>query len=158
VTSRIVVALRVPGSPERAFRVFTEETALWWRDDQMVRFTPRSPGEMAFEPPEGGRPGRFVERLPNGKVFEIGQVSVWDPGRRLQFAWRQASFAPGQGTEVEITFEAAGGETRVTVEHRGWDGVPAENAARHHMPLLLFSQHHAAWWRAQLASLKERTR
>ena len=157
MTSRVIVAMRVPGSPERAFRVFTEEVALWWRDNPLFRFTPRSPGAPAFEPPGEGGPGRFVERLESGKVFEIGQVSGWEPGRRLVFGWRQAGFAPDQHTEVEVTFEPIGEETRITVEHRGWDGVPTDNVARHGMASPLFERRYAGWWRTLLASLGERT-
>jgi uncharacterized protein YndB with AHSA1/START domain len=156
VSSRIVVALRVPGSPERAFRVFTEETGLWWRDNGWFRFTPRSPGGVAFEPPTDGQPGRFVERLPNGKLFEIGEITAWEPGRRLAFGWRQATFAPDQHTEVEITFEAVGEETRITVEHRGWDSVPAGHVARHGMNNLKLGQRHGGWWRSLLENLRER--
>jgi uncharacterized protein YndB with AHSA1/START domain len=156
MSSRIVVALRVPGSPERAFRVFTEEIGLWWRDDPLFRLTPRSPGVMAFEPPGDGVPGRLVERLPNGKTFLVGEVSVWEPGRRLVFGWRQAAFTPDQHTEVEVTFEPVDEETRITVEHRGWDSVPAQHVARHGMAEGYFARRHGEWWHKLLAALGER--
>ncbi|HKA49646.1 MAG TPA: SRPBCC domain-containing protein, partial [Candidatus Dormibacteraeota bacterium] len=68
-------------------------------------------------------------------------------------SWRQASFAPGQETEVHVRFEAAGDETRVTVEHLGWDTVPAEHVARHGFPEAIFLRRHAEWWRSLLHSL-----
>ena len=37
----------------------------------------------------------------------------------------------GLVTEVEVRFEPAERGTRVTLEHRGWDRVPLENASRH---------------------------
>ncbi|MBY8823164.1 SRPBCC domain-containing protein [Sphingomonas colocasiae] len=154
MTSRILVAMRVPGPPERAFRIFTEEVGLWWQDNPLFRFTPRSPGTVAFEPPADGMPGRFVERLPDGKVFTVGDVTIWDAGHRLAFGWRQAGFGPDHRTEVEIRFEPVGDETRVTVEHRGWDSVPQAHVAKHGMPAMLFDQRHAEWWRTLLASLK----
>lgn len=156
MSSRILVAMRVPGSPERAFQVFTEETALWWRPNDLFQFTPRAPGQVAFEPPAGEAPGRFVERREGGRVFEIGEVSVWEPGRRLVFGWRQAAFAEGQRTEVEITFEPVGDQTRVTVEHRGWDSVPQPHVARHGFPPMIFAQRHGEWWRVLLTALSER--
>ncbi|HEY5412547.1 MAG TPA: ATPase, partial [Caulobacteraceae bacterium] len=70
MSSRVVVALRVKTTPERAFEAFTQEIALWWRPNPLFQFTPRSPGVLAFEPGVGGR---FTETLPNGKVFEIGR-------------------------------------------------------------------------------------
>jgi PhnB protein len=65
-----------------------------------------------------------------GMVFEIGRIIAWEPGRLLAFTWRRASFAPDQITRVEVRFEPMGAETRVTVEHRGWDTVPQEHVAR----------------------------
>lgn len=146
----VLVSLRVAATPERAFEVFTREIHLWWRDNALFRFTPRSPGTLAFEPFEGGR---FTETLANGKVYEIGRISVWEPGACLRFGWRQATFRPGQMTEVEIRFEAIGTQTRITVEHRGWDSVPAEHVARRGMPDALFLQRHAQWWQALLAAI-----
>ena len=158
MSSRIVVALRVKAAPERAFRVFTEEIGQWWRPNGLFQFTPRSPGAISFEP---GPEGRLVETLANGKVFEIGKVRAWEPpsdggAGRLVFGWRQATFAPGQDTEVEVRFEPVGGETRVTVEHRGWDTVPQDHVARHRFPDSLFLQRHAEWWQALLGAMRER--
>jgi uncharacterized protein YndB with AHSA1/START domain len=120
----------------------------------MFQFTPRSPGVLAFESVGDEASRRLVERLPTGKTFVIGEVKAWEPGRRLIFGWRQAAFAPGQDTEVEVTFEPIGDETRITVEHRGWDSVPAEHVARHAMPDAVFQMRHAEWWRVLLASLR----
>jgi activator of HSP90 ATPase len=147
VTSRVIVALRVKANPARAFDAFTQEIAAWWQANELFQFTPRSPGRLAFEPPGQGRDGRFTETLANGKVFEIGRVSVWEPGARLVFGWRQAAFGAGQATEVEVRFEAVGDETRVTVEHRGWDTVPASHVAKHGFPDSVFLRRHGEWWR-----------
>ncbi len=152
MTSRIIVSLRVRASPERAFGVFTDDVGLWWRPNALFRFTPRSPGVVSFE---GGPGGRFIETLPNGQVFEIGRITAWQPPRRLAFGWRQATFAPDQHTEVEVRFEPMGDETRVTVEHRGWDSVPAEHVARHGFADALFLRRHGEWWQALLGALKQ---
>jgi uncharacterized protein YndB with AHSA1/START domain len=152
VTSRVLVALRIRAAPERVFEAFTREIALWWKPNMLFQFTPRSPGVLAFEPGVGGR---FTETLPSGKVFEIGRIRVWEPPHRLVFGWRQATFAAGQDTEVEVRFDPIGEETRVTVEHRGWDTVPQEHVARHHFPDTLFLYRHAEWWQTLLASMKE---
>lgn len=151
MTSRVLVSLRVSASPERAFDVFVSEIGQWWRPNELFRFTPRSPGMVAFEP---GLGGRFTETLPNGKVFEIGRITVWDPGHRLAFSWRQATFAPGQITHVEVRFEPVDNETRVTVEHHGWDSVPQEHVARHTMPDSVFLRRHGEWWQDLLAAYR----
>lgn len=157
MSSKVLVSVRVAASPARAFDVFTREIGLWWRANPLFSFTPRSPGVISFEPPDAnGQGGRLIETLASGKVFEIGAVRVWAPGERVVFGWRQASIAPGQATEVEVRFEAVGAETRVSVEHTGWDSVPAEHVARHGFPNLVFLQRHAEWWRALLTSMGAR--
>jgi hypothetical protein len=156
MTSRVVVSLRVPCSPIQAFDIFTQEIGAWWADTPDFRFTPRSPGQLAFEAPAGGAPGRLIERLPNGKVFEVGPVRDWRPGERLVVGWRQATFGPHHATEVEVRFEPVGDETRVTVEHRGWDSVPQDHVARHGFPLIRTNQLQGEQWRAGLESLKRR--
>lgn len=153
MTARVIVALRVKASPERAFEAFVGEIGAWWRPNALFRFTPRSPGSLSFEAGEGGR---LIETLPNGAVFEIGRIRAWEPPHRLVFGWRQASFAPGQDTEVEVRFEAVGDETRVSVEHVGWDSVPEAHVARHGFPLGIFLQRHGEWWQSLLEAYRIR--
>lgn len=152
--SRVVVALRVKASPARAFEAFTAEIGAWWSPNGLFAFTPREPGVLSFEGGEGGR--RLIETRAGGKVFEIGKVTVWEPGVRLVVGWRQATFSPEMATEVEVTFEPVGeDETRVTVTHTGWDSVPQAHVARHGFPLEYFQMRHAEWWRALLGRLGE---
>ncbi len=149
--SAVIVSLRVQASPQEAFDVFTQEIAAWWRPNALFQLTPRGDGVLSFD----GR-ARLITTLPNGKVFEIGRVTAWAPGERLTFSWRQATFAPDQVTHVDVRFEPAGEETRVTVEHRGWDSIPQEHVARHRFPLGVFQQRQAEHWRVLLAALAAR--
>lgn len=153
MSSAVVVSLRVAASPARAFEAFTEEIGLWWRPSALFQLTPRGDGVMRFE---GGAGGRLVTALPNGKEFEIGRITHWAPGERLVFTWRQATFAPEQITQVAVRFDPVGDETRVTIEHSGWDCVPREHVARHGMPERLFLIRQGDHWRTLLASLNER--
>ena len=153
MTSKVYVALRVPADPLRAFEVFTQEIASWWQPSGLFQVTPRGDGKLVFEPGVGGR---LFTMLDDGKEFEIGRISVWEPGKRLVFAWRQANFAAEQSTEVEVCFEAVGEETRVSIEHRAWDTIPQKHAARHGFPEQATLQHAANWWRASLAALERR--
>ncbi|MBU6298656.1 MAG: SRPBCC family protein [Alphaproteobacteria bacterium] len=150
MTSRILVSLRVRATPQRAFDVFVGEIDRWWEPNDLFRFTPRGPGTLAFEPNLGGR---LTETQADGNVFEIGRIVVWEPGAHLAFTWRQASFAPDQITRVDVRFEPVGEETRVTVEHTGWDTVPQDHVARHHFPDDVFLQRHGEWWQKLLARL-----
>lgn len=148
--SAVIVSIRVQATPHEAFDVFTRDIALWWRPSALFQLTPRGDGDLRFEPGEGGR---LVTGLPNGKVFEIGRVTVWRPGERLAFTWRQASFAEDQVTHVDVSFEPVGAETRVTVEHRGWDAIPQEHVARHGFPLAATQMRLAEHWRSLLARM-----
>jgi uncharacterized protein YndB with AHSA1/START domain len=165
VTSKVFMSLRVPVDPARAFDAFTQEISSWWQPDPLFQLTAQGDGRLAFEPGPGGR---LITRLPNGDIFEIGRISVWEPGRRLVFAWRHASFAPTQSTEVEVTFEPVRAasvaardsaapvveETRVSIEHRGWDTIPQRHAARHGFPEHVTLQRVADWWRRSLRNLR----
>lgn len=153
MTSRVYVALRVNAAPERAFRVFVDEIEAWWRPSPIFPTTPRAPGRLAFE---GGDGGRLVETLANGKSFELGRITAWEPPSRLVFSWRQASFPPDLRTEVEVSFEAVGEQTRVSIEHRGFTAVPADSAARHGFPDGVLQMRLAEWWQAQLAAVARR--
>lgn len=155
MTSRVFVALRVPADPARTFEAFTGEIASWWQPDRLFQITPHGDGELAFEPGPGGR---LVTRLANGETYEIGRISVWEPGRRLVFGWRQASFSIEQSTEVEVRFEPVGEETRVSIEHRAWDTIPQRHVARHGFPEQVTLRRVADWWRASLSVLRERQR
>lgn len=154
MTSKVYVALRVKAAPERAFDAFVSEIGAWWKPNGLFQTTPRAPGVLAFEPGEGGR---LTETLANGKAFEIGQILAWEPPARLVFSWRQASFPPDLKTEVEVRFEAVGAETRVSVEHRGFDRVPADNVARHGFPDEALLMRLAEWWRTLLTSYGARS-
>lgn len=153
MTSKVYVALRVPANPLRAFEAFTQDIALWWQPGRLFQITPRGDGALAFDPGVGGR---LTTTLANGKEFEIGRISIWEPGRRLVFTWRQATFTRDQSTEVEVRFEAVDDETRVSIEHRAWDSIPQEHVARHGFPEYLTLQRAAAWWRVSLVSLRDR--
>ena len=74
---------------------------------------------------------------------------------RLVFSWRQANFPLDLHTEVEVRFEAAGDETRVSVEHRGFHLVPTDSAARHGFPDRLLLTRLGEWWQEQLRSIRD---
>jgi uncharacterized protein YndB with AHSA1/START domain len=154
--SRVLVALRVPVPAARAFVAFTEQIADWWQPNGLFQFTEGSTGTLAFEP---GPDGRLVETYPDGSSFVVGHVRAWEPPRRLVVSWRHASFAADQETELHVRFDdvedpaSAVAQTRVIVEHFGWDTIPPEHAARHGFPLATFQLRFAQWWHAHLHAL-----
>jgi len=152
--SRVLVAIRVNATPARAFAAFTEEIGQWWRPNTLFAFTRRS-GVLSFAP--SGSNGRLIETYDDGAVFVIGTVRVWEPPRRFVVTWRQQNFGPDHDTELHVRFEELGVQTRVTVEHFGWDAIPQRHAARHGFPLGIFQLRFAEWWRQLLGNLRERS-
>lgn len=152
MTSKVYVALRVRATPERAFAAFVEEIGEWWRPNILFQTTPR-PGVLSFEP---GPDGRLIETRAGGKVFEIGRIRIWEPPYQLVFSWRQANFPLDLHTEVEVGFAEVGEETRVSIEHRGFDRVPADSAARHRFPDQILLMRLGDFWRSQIAAVGER--
>jgi uncharacterized protein YndB with AHSA1/START domain len=151
--SRVLLSIRVNATPARAFAGFTEEIGQWWQPNGLFEFTRGRSGVLSFEP---GANGRLIEKYGDGTEFVVGEVRVWEPPRRLVVTWRQASFAPEQKTELHVRFEEVGAQTRVTVEHFGWDTIPQRHAARHGFPLPVFQLRFAEWWQTLLHELGER--
>ena len=124
-----IVSVLVAVSPERAFEAFTDQIDLWWLRGPKHRFRPPyHDGMLRFEPGPGGT---LKEHYPDGSAFTIGRILDWRPGELLRLTWRLPSFAPAQRTEVCVRFEPEAGQTRVSVEHRGFATLPADHPARH---------------------------
>jgi uncharacterized protein YndB with AHSA1/START domain len=140
--------------PADAFEVFTQETDLWWGRGPRYRFGGKRRGTLTLEPKLGGR---LFEAFADGPadVFEVGRVLVWEPGARLVLEWRLTNFAPGERTEVEVTFQAAPGGTNVTVEHRGWSTLPKGHPARHGLEGAAVTDMIGTWWGHLLLSMRQ---
>jgi hypothetical protein len=65
------------------------------------------------------------------------------------------NFAPGEQTEVEVSFEPRPNGTLVTVTHRGWGGIRADHPARHGLDVVAFIRMMGLWWGDLLTSLRE---
>ena len=153
MTAAVIVALRVGVSPDLAFTAFTRDIGRWWKSHPLFQLSRSGDGALRFDPE--GPDGRLVTRFADGKLWEIGAVRHWLPGERLTFDWRLPSFKPDQVTEVDVWFEAVGGETRVTVEHRGWDAIPPQHVARHGFELMLFQRRLGEHWRELLKGMSD---
>lgn len=152
-TDRVRVTTVVAVDPAAAFEIFTEEVDAWWRRGPRYRFL--ASGALRFEPGVGGR---LVEEslAGDGRLWEVGRIRIWEPGARLVFEWRGHHFEADQRTEVEVRFEAEGEGTRVSVEHRGWDALPADHRARHGLEGGAFTAMMGLWWGDVLVSLRAR--
>lgn len=145
----LCVSIDVSVAPAVAFRVFTEQVDRWWKHGPRYRMV--SLPLLRFEPGVGGR---LLATDPDGaRLHELGRISVWRPGERLVFGWRLPGFAAGQDTEVEVRFEPVSGGTRIVLEHRGWETLPAAHPVRHGFTGREFVLYRGAWWAALLESL-----
>jgi len=101
--------LRVTGkSPEEAFDLLVAGLELG---------LPRS--GIRFE---SGPKGRLFETYPNGTEKEFARVEVWEPGRRIAFAWHPTDWDPDTpAVSVEYRFEKVEGGTIVRIDYSGLD-------------------------------------
>jgi uncharacterized glyoxalase superfamily protein PhnB/uncharacterized protein YndB with AHSA1/START domain len=116
VSASVEVAL----PPGEAFRVFTAEVGSWYVVDRHTVPDPGRTVDIRFEPRVGGR-FMDVHDTASGEGREIGRITAWEPGRRL-------GFTDGRGTDTEVRFEPTGGGTAVTIEQRGLDRLPPDEA------------------------------
>jgi uncharacterized protein YndB with AHSA1/START domain len=116
------VSFDVDCAPEHAFLVWTTRLSSWWPTDHTASGDPDA--EVVLEARLGGR---IFERTPAGGTHEWGEITVWEPPRRLGYLWHLRRDR-ADATEVEIRFVDQGGATRVVIEHRGWDRLGAEGA------------------------------
>ena len=80
--------------------------------------------EIVFEPHVGGEVYEVAE---SGERGHWATVLEWEPPSRLVLAWNILD--RGDVTEVEVRFLAADGQTRVELEHRGWENVELDAPA-----------------------------
>ncbi|MGN6101535.1 MAG: SRPBCC domain-containing protein [Devosia sp.] len=93
-------------APAQAFRIFLDQVDLWWpREHRRFR-----DGSLRFEA------GRLIDRAPDGAELVMADIVEERPPTRLRLAWFPGS--PHAPTDVDISFVAADGGTRVTIMHR----------------------------------------
>ena len=146
------VLVRVPQT--EAFRLFTEEIDTWWRRGLRYRIGKRR-SVVQLEPKLDGRLFEAFDTADGSKIVETGRVTHFDPPRRLVLAWRAVNFAPGEQTEVEVSFEPTNGGTLVTVHHRGWSRIRGDHPVRHGVDAPSFIARMGLWWAGLLTSLRE---
>ncbi|HEX9884977.1 MAG TPA: SRPBCC domain-containing protein [Longimicrobiales bacterium] len=114
----VVKEVRVPASPEVAFRRFTEGVGGWW--PKATHSVSKEKCRAVFWPGPAGSDLYEVDEDGNRHVW--GTFSVWEPPSRLALTWH-----PGRGSEtaqtIEITFEPRGEETLVTLRHGGFEAL-----------------------------------
>jgi hypothetical protein len=117
------VSIHVNVDAITAFDVFTGEIDSWYRRGPHNFFDPVRAIAIRLEPGVGGR---LLEVYDNdsGEVREMARVMSWEPGVRLLL--RDA-----RDTDIEVTFEGRGDETKVTLEHRSLERLRPAEAESH---------------------------
>ena len=67
---------------DHAFATWTERTSTWWPSSHTV--TGADGLDISFEPRVGGR---IFERTSGGEEHDWGEITVWEPPRRLGYLW-----------------------------------------------------------------------
>lgn len=119
----LVKEVSVSAPPARAFEVFTAEIGAWW-PAQTHSVEPDRVRDVVLE---GRAGGRILEVWEDGTELSWGEVELWDPPRRVRFSWHPGT-DPATAGEIEVSFDATGDGTRVTLEHRGWERLGARAA------------------------------
>ena len=117
------VTIYVALDPRTAFEVFTAEIDEWYHRGPHNFFDPVRAVAIRFEPGVGGRLLEVYDEA-TGEAREMARVEVWEPGARLLLR-------DSRDTEIDVTFEVSGVETKVTLEHRGLERLPAAEAESH---------------------------
>lgn len=111
----------VDADPLTAFEIFTARIDQWWPVAEHSVY-----GAGAIVAFTGGQ---IIERGADGRSCSWGTVTRWEPGAAIAFTWHPGT-TPEHASQVEVTFTADGAQTRVVLEHAGWDVFADPAAAR----------------------------
>lgn len=133
----IVLGLDLPAPPAAVFAAFASRFADWWpAKTHSLSRDAATTCRMSLDPG-----GAVEERAPDGSWHRWGTMELLEPGRRLRFSWHPGR-EPESAQWIEVTFEAAGDGSRMTLTHGGWEAL-GEIA-----PIL--RREYSAGWRAVL--------
>ena len=111
-------------APDHAFDVWTTKFTHWWPSGHSASGDPGT--VVTLEP---GLGGRIFERTPDGVEIDWGEVTAWEPPRRLGYTWHIGR-ERADATNVEVVFADAGhGTTELQIVHSGWERLGADGSA-----------------------------
>jgi uncharacterized protein YndB with AHSA1/START domain len=120
VTEPLLVSVELDCPAEHAFSVWTTRFGDWWPGSHTVSAAPGT--TVLLEPGVGGR---IYERAPDGTEHEWGQVTSWEPPRRLGYLWHLRQDR-ADATDVELRFVPLDTDRcRLDIVHSGWERLGA---------------------------------
>jgi hypothetical protein len=123
VIEPLVVEVDLRCSAAHAFATWTERFGTWWPSGHT---TSGPEATVHLEPRLGGR---IFERTSDGDEIDWGEVTEWDPPRRLGYLWHIRR-GREQATDVRVEFvDDPTGMSRVRIEHTGWERLGDEGPA-----------------------------
>lgn len=111
----IVLEFEVEADINNAFEMWTKRCALWWPTSHSMSET--AGFEVTFEPFTGGR---IYETGPDGAEYEWGEVTVWDPPKRIEYWWH-IFLDRDKATKVTVEFDEVDEGTIVRLENAGFE-------------------------------------
>ena len=111
----------VQADQDTAFEAFTAGIGRWW---PVAEHSVHGAGSTVDL--EGGQ---IVERSAAGETVVWGAVMTWDPPGEVAFTWHPGR-GPDRASQVRVTFTGFGDQTRVRLEHSGWEVFDDPAAAR----------------------------
>jgi len=97
-----------------AFEVWTSDIAHWWPTEHTV--TGKQALDIVLEPRVGGR---IYERTAGGAELDWGEITEWEPPRRLAYRWHLREDGV-DAADVAVEFIQERAKTRVQIDHSGW--------------------------------------
>ena len=124
-TSPIAFEYHLGCTPEDAFGAYTGRIGEWW--DGRYTANPETLQAVTIEPRVGGRVSATHSDF---GIDDWGEVTVWEPGRRLVHTFTLAQ-DPLEPSEVTVDFESADvGGCTVSFAHGGWTDANAGNRTK----------------------------
>jgi len=121
----LVVERTLPASPETVFDAWVNPEVLvqWWGPEGM------SIPQHALDVREGGAWETTMRNKDGGEVTCSGVYRVIDRPHRLVFswAWLQDDGSRGPETDIEVTFTAVEGGTKMVLDQRSFANVEARD-------------------------------
>jgi hypothetical protein len=113
----------VPWPPAEAFERFTAGFARWW-PVSTHSIGGKRVSRVVFECKVGGR---IYEEFHDGRRYQWGRVTGWNPPNSVAFTWHP-SRDEDVAQDVEVRFDSSANGARVTLTSTGWEKLGARAA------------------------------